>query len=101
MSLPVRRRRVRLQGQHLAARDAGRDGGKVVGRPVKLVLTRGKCSPRTATGRDDQRSKLAADPRANVAMLTDGSSQMRNPRGEFTEPVGSPPRCCTPAPMSG
>ena len=38
--LPLRGRRLWLQGKHLAASGTGGEAAKIVGRPVKLVVTR-------------------------------------------------------------
>ena len=64
---------------------------KVVGRPVKLVLTRGQMF--TSNGyrpRTIQKLRFAADDQGHlVSMRHDGFSQMSQaPLGEFAEPVG-------------
>ena len=85
--LPLCRRRLWLQGQHLAAGDARRDGGEG-GRPAGEARgdARADVHARTAIARAPCRS--CASPRTNraslVSMRHDGFSQMSQPAlGEF------------------
>ena len=89
--LPLCRRRLRLQGQHMAARDTGRDG-----RPPREAAGEAgghaprRCSPPMATARAPFRNcGWPPTPRQAGTIRHDGFSQMSRPEiGEFTEAVG-------------